>query len=135
MFKQYYAKIFDSRGEFLKNKNFSKYDTTFKFRNRRFNVNAQKGSFYEVTTIPFLLKKRYYFYNYDNPDPLILQKNVEPLINPELYNTIIENEEAKKLNNLHKKNLLNMIDPKIIIGVLIALGVGIYLLQGGSITG
>lgn len=134
MIKLFYGKIFNDRGEFLKNQYFKKYEPTFKFKSKRYNINLQKGSFYEVTSIPFILKKRFYFYNINNPDPLCLDKKVEPIMNPDLYNTIIENEEAKKLNNLHKKNLLSFLEPQHIIIILIALGVGIYLLQGGSIT-
>lgn len=134
MFKQYYGKFFDSNGEFIGNKKFKRTDEHFKYKNRRYNNKPQKASYYEVTAIPLILKKRYYFYNIEISDPILMNKQYKPIIEPELYNLMIETEQAKKLNDLSKKGLLTLLDPKIIIGILIGLGLLAYFLQGGSIT-
>lgn len=133
--KLYYAKFFDERGEYITDKIFRKYNETFKFKNRRYNIELKEGSYYEVSSIPLLLKKRYYFYNLSNSNPIKLDKKGEPIINPNIYNTIIESEEAKKLNNLHKGTLMNFLsEPKNIIILVIICAVGYYFLKGGTLT-
>lgn len=134
MMKQYFGKFFDNKGEFLGNGKFKKYDTNFKFKQKRFNVEMQNGSYYEVTTIPLILKKRYYFYNIDSPNPIKLDKKAEPILNSDLYNSIIESEEAKKLNNIGRKSIMDFLEPKYIIAILVIIAVGVYFLRGGSLT-
>lgn len=133
--KLFYAKFFDARGDFIGNKRFKKFESTFKYKNRRYNVEMQKGSYYETTTIPFILFKRFYIYNLEDPNPIKLDKKSKPILEPEIYNTIIESEEAKKLNNLHKKGLLANLDMKTIMIILGIIAGAIYFLQGGTITG
>ena len=132
--KQYYGKFFDSSGQFIGNKKFKRTDGTFKYKNRRYNIKLQDSSYYEVQAIPFILKKRYYFYNLELSDPILMDKQSKPVIEPELYNLMIETEQAKKLNDLNKSGLLKFLKPEILIGLLVALGLIIYFAQGGKIT-
>lgn len=132
--KLFYAKFFDEKGDFIGNKKFNKFDSSFKFKKRRYNIERQKGSYYETSSIPFILFKRFYIYNINNSNPIKLDKKSEPIIEPEIYNTIIESEEAKKLNNLHNKGFLAQLDFKIVLIALGIIAVGIYFLRGGTIT-
>lgn len=132
--KLFYAKFFDSRGDFIGNKKFNKFDTHFSFKKRRYNIEMQKGSYYETTSIPFLLYKRFYIYNLADSNPIKLDKKSEPIIEPDIYNTIIESEEAKKLNNLHNKGLLSKLDFKTVLLLLGIMAIAIYFLRGGTIS-
>lgn len=126
--------FFDARGEYFGKKGFSKHQKYVKYSKGAYNISFQDSSFKEDNPLPFgIWKRRTYFYNIDNPNPIKLDKKAEPLISPELYNVNLETNVAKQLNDLAKKGLMDFINPKtlIILGVLAA--VAIYFLQGGKL--
>ena len=108
--------------------------THFKALNRRFNFDISDIMIFKYKTL--FRNKFYIFYDIDNPDPLQLDKTqVKPkYINSDVYNSIIETEIVRQANNRGMGSLLDKITIQhVVVGVII-LGVGIYLLSGGSVT-
>lgn len=126
--KKRIACFYDDKGEFLDKKGFSKTASTLDYGDRSFNV-YQDGV--TVTKI-----KRWYWdielyhYNFNNPNPMILNKKHEPIIDSEMYNIQLKTKVARDLNDLSKGGLkLNW--KTILIGlVIIAI---IYALATGGI--
>lgn len=130
-FKLYYAKIFDENGQFVKNIWFPKFEKTFKYKSKSYNVKTKEASYYDAKGL--LWDNRYYIYNISNPDPILLDKKAEPIIDPEMYNIQLENQTAKKLNDLAKGSWFKNLDFKTVITIG-AVVVGAYLLLTGKLV-
>lgn len=126
--KLYYAKIFDEKGQFIKNQRFAPYNNVFSYKNKSYNIILKDISYFDIKGI--LWTNRYYFYNLSNPNPLILDKKCEPVLSPELYNIMLETTTAQKLNDLSKSKF--KLDFKIIL-LIGAIIVGGYLLLTGKL--
>lgn len=117
------AYFVDDKGSFIGSKGFSLTSKTFKYENKSYNINHEKAT--------FILFKRWYWdievyiYNINNPDPYILQKTAEPLMDAEMYNIQLESNFAKQLNEMSKGKI--KIDFKTIIIILIGIAI-LYLL-------
>lgn len=133
MIKLYYALFFDDNGEFIKRIKFKRKDRVFTYERKKYNVEIQNATFYPKRFLIFF-KSYFYFYNINNPSPLSFEKVVEPVINPELYNIMLETKVARDLNDLHKDFLGKLLTPRnIFIGIILVIAI-IYFAQGGSIT-
>ena len=129
------AVFYDDKGEEIGKKSFSKTDKTFKYKGRSYNNYHDEATF---TTI-----KRWYWdielyhYNINNPNPMVINKKVEPILDSETYNVMLETKVIRDLNNVGAKGLLANITPlQIIIGVVILVVVYLFATgQGGKITG
>lgn len=128
------ATFYDDKGEYLGKKNFSK-----KAKNFEYGTSKNKGlynvilnaSFRETSIFPLLWKRRTYFYNISNSNPLVLNKKAEPLLSPEMYFIQIKTEIAKKLNDLAKTGFLEYLTPRnIIIGIVVL--VLLYFIASGK---
>lgn len=84
--------------------------------------NVKRDEIYDIKLIGFIITKRIYFYNVNNPMPLNFNKtsnSFEPIVSPRLYNRMIENEMLIKLNTLSSNIDYKMI---LIIAGLLLLG-------------
>jgi len=132
--KLHKGKIWDSEGKNLLGiKWFPQFAKHFKFKDKyTFNVNMERGSCESYKG--FLWDTYFYHYNIKCPEPLIMApKGVKVILNPEDYNTLLNTEQLAKLNQVHKKGLLDLLNPKtlIIIGVVCLL---LYLLFTGKLN-
>jgi hypothetical protein len=126
--KKRVAIFYDDKGEQLGKKGFSKVAKTFDYCGNSYNVFADNASF---TTI-----KRWYWdveqyhYNINNPNPFLLNKKCEPILDSEMYNVQLKTKVARELNDLSKSGL--KLDFKT---VLIGLGilVVVYMVLTGAI--
>lgn len=133
LFKTFVAWLYDEKGEYHGSKGFRKHSKTFEYGNGAYNVDFENSSYKESYPIPFLIRKRVYFYNiaYSNPIKLI-NGHARNMITPELYNINLKTKVARDLNDLSKPKLLDYLTPQNIIFMLIALGIGAYVLTGGK---
>jgi hypothetical protein len=125
--KLFFANFFDEKGDFIKRIHIDQFQPIFNFRKKAYNV-IKEASYIDLGGI--LWDKRFYFYKIDNTNPIKFDKKVEPILEPELYNILLETETAKKLNDSHKK--FN-IDFKMILIILAVLGIGYYIIKNGGI--
>lgn len=122
----YYGDIYNERGEFMKTVWFPKNQDEFKYGNKAFHIDRENPSFKKRKGL--LINKRFYYYNISCSDPLILNKKVEPQINPEIYNTLLESKVAKQLNDSNKDGLFKNLNPKTaFIGIAVIIGIILYL--------
>lgn len=128
-----YGIMFDETGKYLDTIKLPKKERKFKYSKGSYNIKLKEGSYFERKN--FMGKKRrYYIYNTAYGDPFKLDKEKQPLMNPEDYHTLLNTEQLKKLNDVNsKKSLSDLLTPKnLIIGGAIILG--IYLLSTGGLT-
>lgn len=120
--KRRVAVFYDDKGEQIGRKGFSKTAKLVYFQDKAFNV------FHEASST---LYKRWYWdinqyhYNINNPNPLILNKRSEPILDSEVYNVQLKTKVIRDLNDLAKGNLT--LSPKVIIIGLIVI-VAIYMI-------
>jgi len=132
--KSHIALLFDDRGELLAKKSFRRKDDFFTYDGeRKFNIILQNTTAFEKFGI--LWNTKYYFYNINNPNPLVLNKKLEPILNSKIYNVMLETKVARDLNDLTKSTLSQLMTPKNIIIVLAILGAVYYFSSGGTLTG
>jgi hypothetical protein len=96
------------------------------------SYNVQRDRIYDLSLIGWIITKRIYFYNVNNPMPLNFNKTsnaFEPIISPRLYNRMLENEILIKLNTLSSNINYKMI---LIIAGLLLLG---YLAYSSGLFG
>ena len=132
----YYALFFDDKGEFVKFTKFNPHSGYFTHKSGSFegkyNIDLLKPSVWKYRT--FLWDSYYYFYLLHNPDPILINKRVEPILNPELYHTLLETKVARELNDLAKPDWMKLMTPTNILIAVIAIAVIVYFLTGGTIT-
>jgi len=127
-----YARLHDAKGMHIKDVYFQSEQETFKYKDNAYNIRLKDVTYTEQKGLIF--KKRFYYYNINHTEPLILTAPIHSIIEPKLYNVMLETSQAQKLNDLSKKGLLSLLTPKVIIIGLVAIGVIIYLASGGSIA-
>lgn len=122
------AYFYDDKGRFVGKKTFRKTDSLITFQGRKYNIN------YNATWTYF---NRWYWdlevyqYSLNNPDPFLLNKKGEPLMNSEQYNIQLETKVARDLNDLSKGNFLANLNWKaiLIIGGILVLAYLLYTKQ------
>ena len=116
--KRRIAVFYDDKGEQIGRKGFSKTAKLVNFQDKAFNVYHEASS---------TLYKRWYWdinqyhYNINNPNPLILNKKCEPVLDSEVYNVQLKTKVMRDLNDLAKGNF--NISPKMIIICVIIIAV------------
>ncbi len=128
----YKAMMFNEAGEFIDYANMPKTDNTFKYKGKAYNIDRKHSSYFKWKGLVW--DTRYYFYNIDNCEPLFFNQKRKVIIEPELYNTFLETEVARKLNNTGKKNFADFLNPKVLLGAVVVAIIGYYLLTGGLIN-
>lgn len=131
LFKITYAKIWDEKGEFLKNVKIKPKKKLFNYDDKSFNIKLKDASYYNDNKLFY--NRRFYQYNVDCPDPIKINKKVEPLINSDDYNTMLETKQLKKLNELEKKGLFGNLDFKTILAIGAVIVVGYLILTGNLV--
>lgn len=124
--KIYRALFFDERGKFLKSKKFNPLKQLIQFKDKTYNIDLKNASYIEEKN--FFNTRYTYFYNISNPNPLILDKKADAILNPELYNVMIETRVTQKLNDLYKSSLSDWLTPRNILIFLIVAGILYWLI-------
>lgn len=132
--KKRVACFYDDKGEYIGKKSFSKTAQTFKFNNKAFNIYHGDDTFLVTST---LIKRWYwdielYHYNINNPNPIILNKKAEPILDSEMYNIQLETKVARDLNDLSKGGLFDNLNMKTVF-ILIIIGAIVYLVASGKV--
>lgn len=127
------AIMFDNSGHYIGKRKINYRETTFKYKDKTYNFMPNDCSFFSLSTLPF--KKKYYFYNLYNPNPMVLDFKKEPIISSAAYNNILETDLLKKLSALSKPNFFDIIlQPKfIILAIILVVGVW-YFASGGQLV-
>lgn len=124
LYTQHLAWFFDGKGEFHGHKTFNKNQKTFQYGEGSYNIDIENSSIVESMVIPFIWRRRRYFYNIKYSNPLKLSSTTnEPSISPELYNANLEIKLAKELGDLAKGFLAKLLTPRNIIIALILFGI------------
>jgi hypothetical protein len=137
LWRKHLAIFFDDKGEYLDVCKLKRSQDTFKYgsgkEQRQFNIILDNCTTFNRKGL--LFDKRYYFYNINNPMPLILNKRCEPVFNSKLYNVMMETNVAQQLNDLAKDSFAKYLTPRNIIIAIIIIGVIIYFASGGTLKG
>jgi hypothetical protein len=133
--KKRLAVFYDDKGEEVGKKSFSSTAKLITFKGRSFNVFSDCSSFTSMKRWYWDLE--IYHYPLDNPNPLVLNKKCEPLMDSEAYNVQLTTKVLKDLNEHGKKGLLSSLTPmQIIIGLVVVVALYFILTgQTGKITG
>lgn len=87
------ALLFDDNGEFLDIQGFKRSDDYFTYGSgkdaRKFNIILNNCTTWEKRHL-IRGNKRYYYYNINNPNPILLDKKSEPIISSKIYNVMLE---------------------------------------------
>lgn len=130
--KKYYASFYDKEGKFIKSVKFKRKEKIVNYENGAYNIDIQKGSRTEVKGL--IWDKYHYHYILGEPNPLKLDKKIEPLMDSELYKVNLDIKLAKELGDLAFDWKKYLTPTNIIIGVII-IAVAIYVLTGHKIIG
>lgn len=133
LFKTQRALFFDENGDYLGSKTFKRSEKIFKYKKNSYNIDLKYSSFRNINVIPILWDRKDYYYNIGNSNPVLIDKKSEPIINPELYNIMLETKVARDLNDLSRKGLADFLTPRNILIGLIVVGAIIYFASGGSL--
>lgn len=129
-----YAWIIDDKGEPMDFLNIGKGDT-FNYKHGKktgtYNILIKEATMIKANT-PFA-KRRIFFYNVNNPNPLKLDKKLQPLLTPEQYKIQLETHILSELNNLANDGIGKYLTFKNILIALIVIAVIIYVATGHSL--
>lgn len=125
------AYFFDNLGHEVGNKFFGKTDELIKFDKRSFHTpQCFKIHITKKIRECFLWTEHEYFYNIDTPEPLILDKKVEPKVNSALYDTMLDTSMLRELLAMSKSGFKLEVK-HVVIAVIVILGV-IYFMSKKS---
>lgn len=123
------ALIFDSSGRLLGMKRISWKKRTFDFENRLYNFLPDNSTFFKIRRL--FSTTKYYLYNFDDPNPIVLNGINQPVVDSEAYKIVLETDLIKKLNDIHSFNILAFLtQPKVIIVILVIIGLIWYFSSG-----
>lgn len=131
-FTKEYAVLKDDHGITLANVKISRDEYKFIHNKRTYNV--IRDDIYSHSMKGLFIHKRFYFYNVNVPDPLSFnkkRKTFEPLVRPDLYNTLLEAEILIKLNTVNNSFLKNIKAWHIILFVCI-IGAILYYMNSSD---
>lgn len=132
LFTIWRAVFYDNKGEACGKKKFSPDKPNFKYDNKSFIVDLQKGTYFKLRGL--IWDTRYYHYQIDNPHPFSLEKDgkFKPAIDSDMLNIQLESKVARDLNRLGDKKLSDLLTPRnLIIGAVILIFLWVYLSKGG----
>jgi hypothetical protein len=128
----YRAMLYDDAGEHVTTVKFKRNDKTFTHKKRTYNIMLDKAT--QFTEENLLFEKRFFQYNINNPNPFLLNKKAEPIVDAEVYKIQLETKILKDLNDLSKGGLAALLTPRNIIIGLIVIGVLVYLSTGHKLV-
>ena len=130
-FKINQAWFFDQAGTEVGTKKFKNTAKTIKFKEGQYNHIPKEATRKKIKG--WFVTKYIYFYNIEDPNPILLDKKKEPILNAEAYNVQLETKAVRDINNYNAS--LNMMEwlknPKVWLGALIVIGGLIYMLTEG----
>lgn len=130
-FCSHYAVFYDDHGRYLGQKRLKYREKYFSWRGRAFNFLPYDSSYLKRTGI--LKTVKYYHYNFNNANPLLLDKKCEPILSNDTYKAILDSDLVKKLNP-KKAGFLEMIGWKgILLGLVVVFAI-YYFASGGTLT-
>lgn len=128
---KYFGMFWDENGEYLGKQPFKRHQKEFKFKNGTYLVKLKEGSYFERKGI--FINKRYYLYNIKQSHPIKMNNKSNHYIDPEDFSTLLETNQLKKLNDVNKKGLQDLLTPKNIIIAIVVIA-GFVLLSTGGLT-
>lgn len=129
---QHFAVFFDDNGIYLGKKRIKWTNYHFSWRGKTFNFLPADATFFKDSR--FFSTRKFYPYNINDPNPLLLNKKCQPVIRSDVYKTILDSDLVTKLNP-KKLNIIEMLGGwKVIIAILIIGAVIYYFASGGTIT-
>jgi hypothetical protein len=129
-FTLYKAWFFDDGGKYVDTKWFPKHIEHFKYKDKSFIFKSDNPTYIEEKGL--FWNTRFYLYPLNNPAPIVLGKKDKPIITSTDFNTILESELAKKLNDLSHGGLGKFLTMKNIIIGAVAIGV-YFLIKSGKL--
>lgn len=126
------AVFFTDDGSFLGSKKVKYRERTFSWRGRTYNFLPDKSSFFKVPRIIFSTK--YYFYNFNNAMPLVLDKKLEPVIDNGAYKSVLDSDLVKKLNPSKNPLLDLLFSWKGLVVLCVVIFLIYYFSTGGTIS-
>lgn len=134
-----FAVIKNDDGKTIARKRFKLQDKKFIWKDKTFNVIRHEK--YRDFSRGFMKLTKYYtyYYNVNNSNPMTFTKTsngFEPTIDNTLYTKLLDAEILVKLNTVNSGlfGSLKDLNAQTIIGILIVIGVIVYLVMGGSLT-
>lgn len=125
------AHFWDERGEYHGKTSFNKNDKIIKYGGGAYNVDIKRASRYLSDVFPLVWDRYNYTYNIGNPNPVILDKKGEPLMDPKLYQVELELRLAKQLSDLSDGGLMKFLTLKN-IAIFVIGGVIVYYFATGN---
>lgn len=126
--KKRIAIIYDKSGEEIHREKIDITKKYFNYDDGKYIISADKSSHFIKKQL--FRKTYYYFYNLDNPKPLILGQGIKTDITAEDFNNIFETKLIKDLNDLSKDGLRKFLTAKNIVIVCAVIGVIYYFTKG-----
>jgi hypothetical protein len=129
------ALFFDECGRFVGvSKKIKVGDLKFSHKDKSYNFIPEKSTYFKL--MYWFSTTKYYLYRIDNPMPLLLNGVDKAVIDPTVYNQILETDLIKKLNEVSKKNIFAwLMQPKILLVILIIGAIAWYFLSGHTLSG
>lgn len=130
--------LFDDKGEQIKIENLEKGTEKIRLKingkNRTYLINKKTDNYIKIKN-GLMGTTKYYLFNLKQTNPFPLTSYNEPLVNSEDLDSIIETKVLKDLNQPPNANdwFNNIKIEHVLIGIGIIV-VGVYFLQGGSLT-
>jgi hypothetical protein len=130
------AAMLNDDGEVIDYVKIKEKSNTFLYDEGTYNVKRNKVI--PLKSKSFMFDHHLYFYNVGNADPLGFKKGTSPewspILEPKVYNILLEAEIIKKLNTVDSGFLKNL-KPIYIIGVVVFIGILYYLYTTGAFGG
>ena len=130
--KLFYGVLFDDNGDEFGKKRFKRKEEYFTKNKKSYIIDVKNASYFKKEG--FILDKKYFFYNKNNPSPLRLDKKCEPILNSDSFNSLLETKVIREMNKLDKGTFGDLFTFRNILIVLGVLGVIYYFSTGGTIT-
>lgn len=131
--RKYKAIFYDDKGNYAGIKGFNRKEKSMDYGKGTYNIDLNCSYFDRKA---FFHDKRYYYYSLNNPNPVLMNKKAEPILNSESYNIMLKTKVLRDLNELSKgSGLGDLLTPRNIIIGLAIIGIIIYFATGNKITG
>jgi hypothetical protein len=125
---KHYGIIYDDTGFQLGKVRVKYSNLTFKFKGHSYNFKPNDSTFTKIKG--FWGTKKYYHYNINNPDPLLLSSSgIKAVMDSKVYTSILENTHIKDLNSLANSGFLAFL--KKYWWLIIPVGLVVWYFSGG----
>lgn len=135
LFRKEYALLTNDDGLLVATKKIKLTENMFKWKDKTYNVLRNKAHRDTISKWGGFVRHYRYHYNINNPNPFSYNKdneNFEPLIEPDVYNRMLEAEILKSLNKVPFQFLKSLSPTQIVMGLIVVI-VGYYIISTGSL--